>query len=285
MKKNKFKLSPLLIIVALALLFFSSFKNFVIYFIVICLHEFAHYFIAKKLGYKLKNMYIMPYGVCLSYNDTLFSEKDEIYIAIAGPVINIIFCLLCVTLWWLFPETYYYLDYFCFCNLMLATFNLIPCFPLDGGRVLVGLLSSKIDREKALKVTIIINYIVSIVLLVLFFVSILKDINFTYLFVAIFLFSGTINLNNFSSYTNLSAGLNKNKLLKRGSSVKIFAVNEFMPLYKICAKFSKYKYNVIYVVFENGAVKVLSENNIQNMLLKHSPAMSVAEIIALSALK
>ena len=285
MRKRKITISPLLIIVALALLLFSSFKNFAIYFIVIILHEYAHHFIAKKLGYKLKRMYVLPYGVCLSYNDTLFSEKDEIFIALAGPTINIICCLLCVSLWWLFPETYYYLDYFCFCNLILATFNLIPCFPLDGGRVFVGLLSSKIDREKALKISIFINYIVSAVLLIAFIVSLFNDVNFTYLFISIFLFSGSINCNNYSSYTNLSAGINKGKLLKRGASVKIFAVNEFMPLYKIVARFSKYKYNIVYIVFESGAVKVLSENNIQNMLLKYSPAMNLSNIMALSALK
>ena len=79
MKKGKFKVSPFLILISVVLLFVSNIKNFIIYLLVICLHEFAHAFIAKKLGYKLKNMYVMPYGVSLSYNETLFSEKDEIF--------------------------------------------------------------------------------------------------------------------------------------------------------------------------------------------------------------
>ena len=119
------------------------------------MHELAHFFIAKKLGYKLNKLYVMPYGICLNYKENIISNNDEIIIALAGPIINLIFCCVCVALWWLFPETYYYLDYFCFCNLVLAVFNLMPCFPLDGGRVFVAIISKYYDREKVYNISII----------------------------------------------------------------------------------------------------------------------------------
>lgn len=276
---RKFKLSWLFIVLSISILFFDSIKNFVIYFVVVLLHEFAHYFVAKRLGYKLGKFYIMPYGVCLNYDENVFAGNDEIYIAITAPLFNYFLCILCVAIWWLFPITYYYLDYFCFCNLILATFNILPCFPLDGGRVAVCLLAKVMDREKAIKITYILNYILSFVLVILFVLSIFKQVNFSYMFVAIFLFSGCINPKKYSQYQYLSLASNKNKMYKKACAVKIFAISSKVMLYKIMAKFSKYKYNVVYVIFPNGAVKVMSENNINNLAIKYSPACSIDDII------
>lgn len=280
-KRIKFRFNWLFIVLALSLLFFDSFKNFAIYFIVVAIHEFAHYFVAKKLGYKLGKFYIMPYGVCLNYSNNVFSGNDEFFISIAGPVINYLFCIVCVAIWWMFPETYYYLDYFCFCNLILATFNILPCFPLDGGRVLVCFLSKFIDRNKAIIITLALNYVFSFFLVVLFIVSLFSNINYSYIFIAIFLFSGCINPKKYSEYEYLTLGVNKRKLYKKGCPVKILAISSSVSLYKIMAKFSHHKYNIVYVILSNGMVKVLSENNINNLALKYSPMLSIDDIVCL----
>lgn len=283
MKKVKIKslISPLFILLCLLLLYFGNIKYFLIYALVVSLHEFAHYFVSKKLGYKLNKLYIMPYGICLNYKDNAFSGSDEIYIALSGPLFNFLLCFICVALWWLFPETYYYLDYFCFCNLVLGAFNLFPCFPLDGGRILLGLLSKKMDREKAYKISVVLNYAISLMLIIAFIVSIFSSINYSYILVAIFLFSGCLNPSKLSSYNYLSLGVTKQRLLKNGANIKIIAVESNMPIYKIISKFSKYKFNIVYVVFSNGTVKILSEININNLAIKYSPAFSLNEITLL----
>ena len=283
MLKNKtnLKFSWLFILLIIAILFFDNITNFFIYFVVVLLHEFAHYYIAKKLGYKLNKMYIMPYGVCLNYENNVFSGNDELSIALAGPIFNYLLCIICVAIWWIFPVTYYYLDYFCFCNLVLATFNILPCFPLDGGRIIVCLLSKKIEREKAIKITLILNYVLSIVLVFLFITSFFKDINYSYMFIAIFLFSGCVNPKKYSQYEYMMLDSNKRKLYKKGCLVKTFAITSNISLYKIMAKFSKFKYNIVYVIMPNGSVKVLSETNINNLAIKYSPALSIDEIICM----
>lgn len=284
MKKIKFKFSYLFVVLALAILLFDSIQNFVIYFIVVALHELAHALVAKKLGYKLNNFYIMPYGACLNYKDNIFSSNDEFYISIAGPAVNVFLCLLCMAVWWLFPASYYYLDYFCFCNLMLASFNLLPCFPLDGGRVFVSLLSKKIDRERAYKISLLFNYILSCTLIVLFIISMFNEINFSYIFIAIFLFAGTISPNKYTNYQYMSLKSNRNSLFKNGSNVKILAIDSSIPLYKIMAKFSKYKFNIVYVIFPGGIVKVFSEININNYAVKYSPVITFEEITFLQSI-
>lgn len=277
----KYKISLPFILLSIAILFFDNFKNFFIYLIVVAIHEFAHYIVAKKLGYKLGNFYLMPYGVCLNYESNVFCGNDELVIAISGPLINFFLCILCVAIWWIFPSTYYYLDYFCFCNLVLGGFNILPCFPLDGGRILVFLLSKAVDRIKAIKVTHLLNYIFSFILVVLFIFSVFKEINFSYIFIAIFLFLGCINPQKYSKYEYLSLSVSRKKIYQKGCNVKIFAISSSISLYKIIAKFSKFKFNIVYVILKNGSVKVLSENNINNLAIKYSPTMSIEEIISL----
>ena len=284
MKKIKNVLSPLFVIFCLGLGFFAGIKQFLIYFFVVLIHEFSHYTVAKKLGYKLKNMYLMPYGICLNFNNSEFYANDELKIAIAGPVVNIMLSIFCVCLWWCFPSSYYYLDYFCFCNLVLGLFNLIPCFPLDGGRILVWFLSKNTNKQSAIKKTIILNYILCIFLIVMFFISILGEINFTYLYIAIFLFAGIINPEKYSKYKPIILKSNTKKVQK-GVGVKIIAVSDNMPLYKILSLCSYQKYNIIYVVFNSGQVRVLSENNIINLCNKYESYKTIAQIVNIQKIK
>ncbi len=280
-KKRGFFLSPIFIIFSLIIIYYMNIVHFFTYFLVVMLHELAHFIVAKKLGYKLSKFYIMPYGVCLNYKDNTFNSSEEALIALAGPIFNFILSFITIALWWLFPETYYYLDYFCFCNLCLGAFNLIPCFPLDGGRVVLSFCSKIYDREIVYKWLVLLNYAVCFLLVALFFVTIFSQINFTFLVVAIFLFSGTINPHKYSSYNYLSLGVNRNNVIKNGANIKIFATPGSTPIYKIMAKFSKYKYNVVYVITASGAVHVLSEGTVNSLAIKYSPTFSYDEILLL----
>ena len=271
-------ISPLFILLILIFVVYGELKYAFMYLIAVTIHELAHYSIAKKLGYKLGKLYIMPYGVCLNYCESAFYEDDEIKIALAGPLINIFLSILCVAVWWCFPESYYYLDYFCLCNFALGIFNLIPCFPLDGGRVFVAGLSKRYAREKVQKYSIIMNYIISFVLLVLFLISLFNSINITYIIIAIFLFSGTINSEKYSSYNYLSLSVNRKEVIKNGANIKILAVNENLPIFKIISKFARHRFNIVYVVWSGGSVKVLSENNIFSIAQKYPISMSIKQV-------
>lgn len=281
LKRNKNNVIFNLMFIALILgfLLFDNILHLLFYVLSVVIHEFAHSFVAKKLGYKLDNMYLMPYGVCLNYKCNVFANNDEAYIAIAGPVSNFLVCLLCLSLWWLFPETYYYLDYFCFCNLLLATFNLLPCYPLDGGRIVLCLASRITKREKAYNVVLILNFVFSAILCLLFVKSIFDSVNYSYMFIAIFLFSGTLNNDKLSSYKHYMIDYNKDKLLTKGTNVKILAFSSNTKLFKIMTRFSKYKFNVVYIAFKNGMVKVLSERNIVNLAVRYGSNVAIEEIM------
>ena len=122
-------------------------------------HEFGHYWVAKKCGYRLNSFYIAPYGVNLNYKEKSFESKDEVCIAVAGPFVNIFLSLVIISIWWIFPAIYNYTNVIVEQSLMLGLFNLLPCYPLDGGRILIGILSQKIERRKAVKISYVFNFL------------------------------------------------------------------------------------------------------------------------------
>lgn len=103
-------------------------------------HECAHLIAARRYGYVLDQIVLMPYGAVLSGDLTGMTRKEEFAVSVAGPLCNGATALFFVALWWLFPETYPYTEAAATVSLSLCLVNLLPAFPLDGGRILLSLL-------------------------------------------------------------------------------------------------------------------------------------------------
>lgn len=276
---KKYKLHPLFIIYLIFLVILGQFTSILIYFFVVLIHELTHSIIAKKLGYKLDKLLIMPYGVCLNYKTNSFTPQDEILIAISAPLVNLLIAVVCFALWWIYPVTFLYTQRFCYANLILFTFNILPCYPLDGGRVVAGILTKKFDRKLAIKITILFNILFCIVLILTFILGIFFNIiNINLLIIALFLFVGILEPNNSSSYNYLSAKSMSTFYSSKSKQVKFLFINSSEKIYKIIAKMSKYKFNVFYVIFPNEKIKILTEISIKKLALKYNSTFSLDEI-------
>lgn len=99
-------------------------------------HECAHAFAAAKLGYKLNKIVLMPFGAVIDGDLQGITFKDEIFVAICGPLCNLVTAGFFVALWWLVPTMYAFTDTACYSSLSIALINILPAYPLDGGRVL-----------------------------------------------------------------------------------------------------------------------------------------------------
>lgn len=98
----------------------------------------------------------------------------------AGPALNIILAVLCLSLWWLIPASYYFTENFAYANMSIAAVNLLPVYPLDGGRITLAAASRRINRQTAYKRLRIAGYAVSAVFAGLFVASCFYGANLSF---------------------------------------------------------------------------------------------------------
>ena len=267
---------PSFFLFALWFIFANDFKTFIILGLVVFIHEMGHYLTARKLGYKLKSFYIAPYGACLNYQESCFETKDEILIAVAGPIVNLISSVIIISLWWIFPSIFSFTYQFVFQSTMLGLFNLLPCYPLDGGRVFVGILSQTQPRQKAIKITVIFNVVISIILLFLFIISCFYNFNPSLCVCAVFMILGVLDTKYESKFQILS--LYKKKT-KNFSKPFFLCVNDSTSIGQILKRIEPNRYT-IFIVLSNEKPIYLDEDKVKLLSLKYPVNQTIQEIIS-----
>jgi len=149
---------------------------FLILFVFSCVtaHELFHSITAKKFGVKVRGITLFPIGGVASISS--FPEKpiQEFLIALAGPAFNIAFAaILFYPLLYIlgaevlfspsfksWPNTFAYAFWI---NPFLALFNLLPAFPMDGGRILRSVLARRFTLKKATHIAVTIGHFFALV--------------------------------------------------------------------------------------------------------------------------
>lgn len=140
---------------------------FLALFTCVVLHEYGHAYAAEKFGIKTRDIILSPIGGVARLESLPDKPLQELIIAIAGPLVNVVLAfLIYIALFFvadgsLTPESTDlttlsdptdFLKYLFILNIVLFVFNLIPAFPMDGGRILRSLLAMKWGRLKATKI-------------------------------------------------------------------------------------------------------------------------------------
>lgn len=258
------KVHPLFFVLALALVACGRAWAFVLTFVALILHELAHAGFARLRGFAVKKLVLLPFGAMMSTEEN-FDRASSVIVGLAGPLCNLVLALVTVGIWWLFPETYAYLDKFFYANLSLGLFNLLPIYPLDGSRVVLGLCK---NRMKAIKGLQIAGVICSIAFLALFIASFFFGLNFTYGIIAVFLFYGSAFGTKEEMYISVLDGAGKNYML--GVEKKRVRVSEDIPLVRLYHHVSSSSETEFEVIGENGELKsVLTESDLKAIALKN----------------
>lgn len=128
-------------------------------FAVVLVHELTHSIVGRYFGYQVKNITLLPIGGVAQMKEIPEKPIAEIIVAASGPLINIVIGIIALIAALLIYgedfintvdfESYTFARMFISFNFIMAGFNLLPIFPMDGGRVLRGLLGLFIDYHKA----------------------------------------------------------------------------------------------------------------------------------------
>lgn len=118
----------------------------------VVLHELGHALTARRFGVRTRDIMLLPIGGVASLEHMPRSSREELWIAIAGPLVNLAIAAATFLLLSLFGGVLggevgalaqSFLSSLMWANLGLAIFNLIPAFPMDGGRVLRAMLARR----------------------------------------------------------------------------------------------------------------------------------------------
>lgn len=126
-------------------------------------HEYGHVLMARRFGIGTRDITLLPIGGVASIERMPEKPGQELLIALAGPAVNVVIALVLFTAFGarLDPERMAaavegqqidLVTRLALVNVMLVAFNMIPAFPMDGGRVLRALLSYQLDRSRATRI-------------------------------------------------------------------------------------------------------------------------------------
>lgn len=262
--KGRFLIHPLFLIFGVYYAFTGRLFVFLTYTVVAVMHEFAHAFSAAKVGYKLKKIVLMPYGAVISGDMEGISFKDEISVALAGPLVNALTALIFVAVWWLFPDLYPFTDTAMLASLSIAIVNLLPAFPLDGGRVLFCAIAKSKGEKKARKICRAVSLFIGLLTLALFVYSCFNEINFSILFFSSFIIVGAFSKNS-GTYKKIKFDITKT--LEKGAEIKRIALLDSAKVKRVLSFIERGKILEICVYNKDGELlKILNENEILSIL-------------------
>jgi Zn-dependent protease len=133
----------------------------VLLFVCVVLHEFGHVLVARRFGVRTPEVTLLPIGGVASMQSLPQKPMQELAVAIAGPLVNVaIAIVLLAILGGISGADFAGLDdprlsllaRLAAANVFLALFNLLPAFPMDGGRVLRALLAMRYSRPRATQI-------------------------------------------------------------------------------------------------------------------------------------
>ena len=141
-------------------------------FLCVLLHEYGHALTARRFGIGTRSITLLPIGGLALLESMPRDPRQEIVVALAGPAVNlaiaaVLYLLIRLAdrpgaLFALDPVAGSLLPTLFGANLMLALFNLLPAFPMDGGRVLRAVLALRMDRVRATRLAARIGQVLAV---------------------------------------------------------------------------------------------------------------------------
>lgn len=200
-------------------------------FLCVLLHEFGHALMAKRFDIKTHSIVLLPIGGIASLEKMPDEPKKELLVALAGPLVNFVIALILLPFIindipaffdpeqannFLSGQLKAFLGALFLLNILLALFNLLPAFPMDGGRVLRALLGFSMPAHRATLIAARVGQFMAI----LFVIIALFTNQIFLILIGVFIFLGA----------RAESEMKTNQFMMTGFKVKDIMLTEYVTL-------------------------------------------------------
>ena len=161
---NKLYLDPFFYFFMLVSCLSASFQNFFFFLSIIVIHEMGHLLMGLILGWNVDKVCLYAYGGVTKFNEDINRHLlEELLILLFGPLFQIIYLIIGH---FLFLNSTF--DHY---NIAILIFNLLPIYPLDGGRILNIVFNYFFSFQLSYYLSIIVSFIVSFLFIIVSFIN------------------------------------------------------------------------------------------------------------------
>ncbi len=167
----------------------------ILIFVCVLLHEFGHSLVAKSYGLTIVSIVLLPIGGVSQIMEIPREPRKEVAITVAGPVVNFLISGFILIVGEMFDPSLQFsrisleggslLVNMFWANVMLGLFNIVPAYPMDGGRILRGIIAMKKEYLEATRLAADVGRLFAIAFILIGFFY-----NWWLILIGIFIFSG-----------------------------------------------------------------------------------------------
>lgn len=259
-------------------------KVLLVFSAVLC-HELAHTLMAAGLGYKVRQVELLPFGAVARIDNLADAgATSEILIAAAGPLASMVLAVLCYSIIKEAGNWKAIVEFLGEVNLMLALFNLLPALPLDGGRILRALLCYRREYREATALIVTISYGIAGMLVIIAGVGywLHATINVTVIVAAVFLFFTARTENDLAGFRamRILAAKKTELTTRRIMPTSHLTALENTMLGDVICLFGSEAYYVVHIVDQNLRLcGILSETEIWDGLMQRGIRSKLKEFV------
>ncbi|MFQ6617350.1 MAG: site-2 protease family protein [Fidelibacterota bacterium] len=257
----------------------------VLLFISVLFHELSHSYVARSVGIGIKGITLFIFGGLAQLTQEPDKASKELKVAVAGPLASIFFALFLKLLtfiptWIISFELSAVFEYVAMLNLILAIFNLIPGFPLDGGRILRAIIWERTKNlRRATDIASKVGKIFAFLLIIfgifsIFYGSFIAGL--WYIFIGIFLHQAADISYRQVAYKDMLTGVAVADLM----SQNVITVDEDISAQELVNKyFFRYRYDIFPVVSGDILRGVVSLDEVKEVPREKWDTVTAGEIM------
>lgn len=250
------------------------------------LHESAHFLYAVCMRIPVTQIELTPFGGSMQIPLVEALPPRQVFIlSAAGPVSNLILLCLSLLVSWRFSIFHPFLLSFIQGNAAMLCINLLPVLPLDGGRMLLSVLSRYFNRARLLRIFLLCGRLTALVLILLSFIFALHGTpRFSYAILGVYLLYAAALEEKTGVSRYLAAFMARRIRFEKRKTlpVQTLCASSALPVFMLIGQLRPGAYHIIHVIHEPSLrlMGQLSEADLLSYILDHS-SLTLGEIISL----